>query len=101
MLNEIDLEFSKKLDKMDLSEPESELGGRRADEQQNMMVSAFLQANRQRRHPPPLRLNGPITPSRSIGGRQSISSRKSSAAKRRPRRKSSATKRRRRRTSRK
>jgi hypothetical protein len=102
MLDEIDLEFSKKLEKMVLSEPESELGGRRVDEQQNLMDSAFLRANRSLMHRPQLpRLTPPLR--RTIGGRQYKRTRKSSTAKRHPRRKSSTIKRRlrRRRTSRK
>ena len=93
MLNEIDLEFSKKLDKMVLSDPESELGGRRADEQQNMMVTTFLRDNRERQKPLHLRNKGLglLTHTRTtFGGRQY-----------KRRRKSSATKHRRRRTSRK
>lgn len=97
MLNEIDLEFSEKLDKMVLSDPDSELGGRRADEEQNMGVRSFLESHRPLKSMrnvqlPLLRTN--------IGGRQYNRPRKSS---KRPRRKSSAAKHRRhrRRTSRK
>ena len=114
MLNEIDLEFSKKLDKMDLSEPESELGGRRADAEKAM-------AERRERneviltpatHPhlyapgqgpyPGFDYRTFIEPAGGkIRSAKRRPHRKSSATKRHPRRKSSAINHRRRRTSRK
>jgi len=98
MLDDIDLEFAMKLETMVLSEPHSELGSRRVDEHQNMMVRNFLESNQQSMRTNRIGLLSQSRPQR-IGGGQSISSRK--FAKRRPRRKSSAIKHRRRRTSRK
>jgi hypothetical protein len=102
MLNEIDLEFSKKLSGMNLSDPESELGSRRADEHQHVMVRSFLQGNQQATSARNF-YSHRIRRGRGMGmgGRQYKRPRKSSATKRRPRRKSTAIKRRRRRTSRK
>lgn len=98
MLDDIDLEFAMKLETMVLSEPHSELGSRRVDEHQNMMVRNFLESNQQSMRTNRIGLLSQSRPQRIRGG-QSISSRK--FAKRRPRRKSSAIKHRRRRTSRK
>lgn len=98
MLDDIDLEFAMKLKTMVLSEPYSELGSRRVNEHENMMVRNFLQSNQQSMRTKDIELLSQQQPHR-IGGGQSISSRK--FAKRRPRRKSSAIKHRRRRTSRK
>lgn len=98
MLDDIDLEFAMKLETMVLSEPHSELGSRRVNEHENMMVRNFLQSNQQSMRTKDIELLSQQRPQR-IGGGQSISSRK--FAKRRPRRKSSAIKHRRRRTSRK
>lgn len=89
MFNDIDLEFSKKLATMVLSDPKSELADRRADEEQNMGVRSFLESHRPLKSMrnvqlPLLRTN--------IGGRQYNRPRKSSATKRRPRHKSSAAK---------
>ncbi len=100
MLNNIDLDFSTKLAKMVLSDPDSELGGRRADEEQNMGVRSFLESHRPLKSMRHVQL---LPIGRRSGGRQYKRPRKSSATKRLPRRKSSATKHRRhrRRTSRK
>jgi hypothetical protein len=87
MFNDIDLEFSKKLATMVLSDPESELGGRRDDEQQNMTVTAFLRDNRARQNPQHLRNKGLLTHTRTTyGGRQYKRRRKSSTIKHRRRR---------------
>ena len=92
MLNDIESEFSSKLAKMVLSDPGSELRGRRADEQQNMLGFAFLRANREWQQSPHLhnkRLLLSDTRKNTFGGRQYKRRSKSTANKRRRRRRTS------------